>query len=259
MKSRTIKNNRLIIKKFVESGINVTPSILEFISNFDDPIGKVDDIIKESSFLPTFNGHLTIEFLKKLSDKEIQKALKRHNLNELRNSQSKNSIDLQDNFDDLSKVPDSKGTTTEDMKSVNSINKNAKVNSIIETKPVVLKNKNVLRDSKKKLEKKSYKIKPVESIKSNTQFNPVAKNYDFSYEIVKDPTGKLYTNGDYSDFYELTVDKYAKLRALMKKRSDTFSASNIINVLRNSQKQEIAIIGLVKEIRQTKNNNYFLT
>ena len=46
---------------------------------------------------------------------------------------------------------------------------------------------------------------------------------------------------------------------LMKKRGDTLSATNINNVFRNTLSQEIAVIGMVKEIRKTRNGNYFLT
>jgi len=100
-------------------------------------------------------------------------------------------------------------------------------------------------------------VRTYETTKSNSLFRPIAKDYDFDYKILKDPTGKLYTNGDYNDFYNLTLDKFTKLNKLMRKRSDVLSATNINNILRLSSSSEVSTIGLVKNFRQTKNENYF--
>ena len=72
----------LILKKFVESGINLTPLMLDFISSLNDPLGFSDRIIREVSFIPKFNGHLTKHILKTISNDEIQKVLKRLSMRE---------------------------------------------------------------------------------------------------------------------------------------------------------------------------------
>ncbi|TFG05069.1 MAG: DNA-directed DNA polymerase II small subunit [Promethearchaeota archaeon] len=252
------EKNRIIIRKFLESGINISPKSLKFISNLNNSLDKVDEIIKESSFIPSFNGHLTINFLKKMSDKEIQKTLKRHSLNELTvpeldivkkkipPQEDKNL--LNDNDGELKNTGKNSNQLLEDLDYISS--------SLSKSSP---KNKNHTRLPLKKIEKKKKSIRALESTKSTLHFIPSAKNYEIDYEILMDPTGKLYTNGDYNDFYELMVDKYNQLKKLMKRRSDTLSATNIANILRNSQNQEIAVIGLVKEIRPTRNDNYFIT
>ena len=68
---------RELVKFLVEAGINITPQSLEIILNLETPELSVEQIVKEVSFLPNFDGALTIEVLQKLSVKEIQKVLKR--------------------------------------------------------------------------------------------------------------------------------------------------------------------------------------
>ncbi|MFX1337668.1 MAG: DNA-directed DNA polymerase II small subunit [Promethearchaeota archaeon] len=247
---------RLILKKFIDSGINITPFMLEFISNLSNPLEKANIIIKETSFIPKFNGHLTKDFLKKISNDEIQRALKRLSLKEESNlpEQVSNEIDAYNEksniFQDINNEKQMNITSPIDYKEMK-----AEINQ-----------KNVFHEESSKkykppevTEKKELKIKPTESAKSTLAYKPIAKEYNVEYEVLKDPTGKIYTNGDYDDFYALTIDKFNQLSELMKKRGDTLSATNIGNVLRNTKSQELAIIGMVNEIRKTKNGNYFLT
>jgi len=76
LKTENIEKRKLIINKLVNSGINITPTTLEFILTLDHPEEKVNSIIKEASFNPTFNGHLTLNILNKSSNESILKALK---------------------------------------------------------------------------------------------------------------------------------------------------------------------------------------
>ena len=102
------------------------------------------------------------------------------------------------------------------------------------------------------------KKKTIESTKSSLKFTPIAKEYSSEYDILKDPTGKLYTNGAFEDFYDLTVDKFKHLKNLIRKKPNALSATNINNIFRNTQNQYISVIGMVNEIRQTKKGNYFI-
>ncbi|TFG29826.1 MAG: DNA-directed DNA polymerase II small subunit [Promethearchaeota archaeon] len=251
--------NKLILKKFVDSGINITPVILDFISNLENPLEKVNLIIKETSFIPTFNGHLTEHILNMISNHEIQKALQRVSIKEQKpqNSETFNEIlDEKTNskgYNDINEQIENHSARIIQTKAFETIDAEIEPNhSFIESLPKPQKSTELRKQ-------KEIKFKPTESAKSSLKFNPSAKEYSFDYEILKDPTGKIYTNGDYNDFYELTVDKFNRLRNLMRKRGDTLSATNINNVFRNTQSQEISFIGLVKEIRKTKNGNYFLT
>ncbi|MEJ2280060.1 MAG: DNA-directed DNA polymerase II small subunit [Candidatus Lokiarchaeota archaeon] len=94
---------------------------------------------------------------------------------------------------------------------------------------------------------------------SSVAFKPISQDYESDYKVLKDPTGRLFTSGDYMDFYDLTLDKFKKLEELMKKRPDAKSSTKISNIHRLSQNIEVSTFGLVEKIYQTKNNHYFLT
>ena len=82
MTSDIFQKKQIILKKLVNSGINISPSVLDFILTTDNPLNNIDLIIKETSFLPTFNSHLTIDTLTKISDEKIQKSLKKIKIQE---------------------------------------------------------------------------------------------------------------------------------------------------------------------------------
>lgn len=227
------EEKRILIKRINNSGINITPLMLDIILSLDDPLKKISLIIKEMSFLPTFDSHLTENALKKSSNQEILKILKRTSIKEEPSKKESNSSQ---------EIESEKNSINKKKTVINQIQTISSLNSSPETK-----------------KKEKLKIKPTESIKSNTSFKPIAKNYDSDYEILKDPTGKLYTTGSYGDFYEGTLDKFNKLYKLMRNRPEALSATKINNIFRNSQSQYLKTIGLVKNIRLTKKGNFFIT
>ncbi len=253
------EKHNLILKKFVDSGINLTPFMLDFISNLNDPVAFTDQIIREVSFIPTFNGHLTKHILKTISNEEIQKALNRLSMKEeltlsyeTSNKRDTTIIPLE-NSKNLSETSDKEQKhhiISKDFKKIKAESDGTKVHFQESSKSY---------KSPEKIVKEALRIRPTESAKSSLIYKPIAKEYSFEYDVLKDPTGKIYTKGDYDEFYELTIDKFNQLSKLMKNRGDTLSATTINNVLRNTKSQEIAVIGMVNEIRKTKNGNYFLT
>ena len=247
---------RIIVNNLTNAGINISPSMLELILKIDNPIEKLNIIIKQLSFIPTFNSHLTENILKKISDKEIQKILKRATFREKIYS-SEDAVKVKD--DTLKKsneVIDNDNLLIHKSEITENIPKTKNSVKIKEKQPRKIKK---TKASLTKLIKKKVKITHMESTKSAFSFKPSAKDFNFNYKILRDPTGKLYTNGGYNDFYELTLDKFNRLRNLMKKRPEALSATNIINILRNSQSVNISTTGLVNEMRETKKGNYFLT
>jgi len=249
---------KIIVERFVKSGINVTPYTLELLLQLKEPLEKVNLIIKEASFQTSFNGYLTPEILNKTSDKQIQKILDRN----IKNSGIKE-------FEKNSEVDEYQNNSTIELTQKEVISEESSIpvssnQEVIQYKPYVDKNainsKPITEEitEVKELNRESAPTKTFESTKSDFSFKPIAKEYAFQYKILKDPTGKIYTNGDYNDFYELTLDKFNSLRKLMKNRGESNAATNINNILRLSHKNEISVVGLVKEIRQTKKGNYFL-
>ena len=259
MKTESITDKKAIIKELVNSGINITPSILDFLISLEEPLKKVKLIIKNVSFLPNFDGHLTEEILNKISNKELRNSLKKVLFKEINSvaiqekeflEPEKTTLSSSLNIIESEKIK----TTTQD---VSELGVQLKNQIEFKEEPSIINNLN--NKSLKILRKNDLKITPFESTKSTVGFKPLAKDFDFQYEILKDPTGKLFTNGDYEDFYNLTLDKFNRLRNLIRKRPEVLSANNINNILRLTNKVEVSTIGIVNDIRKTKNGNYFLT
>jgi DNA polymerase II small subunit len=232
-----------LINFLVEAGINITPKTLEIILTLDSPQLLVEQIVKEINFLPNFNGALTVDILKKLSFKEIQKVLKRDVLSPL------------PKLDESRDIPKKGNRVDFNIEIKNSQSQSQLVKQHIE----IPKNKLSFSDSSdfnNDAKKKDVRIN--DSAKSSLSFKPDAKNYDFDYKILKDPTGKLYTNGAYEDFYDMTTDKYNTLKTLMKKRPEVLSAVDIKRINRLTNSAEVSTMGLIKSIRRTKNDNFLL-
>lgn len=257
LKRDNTEQKRIIVNKLVNSGINVTPSLLELILELDDPVEKVNLIIKDLSFIASFKSHLTEDILTKISNEEIKKALKRRIFTQKPKSEE---VDLKN----IHNSPQINGERNEEVPStemqsdvtlINEIYPESLDNVDLGINPSIL----TLDDLSPKLEVKKSKISLTDNTTSRFAFKPKAKEFDFQFEIIKDPTGKLYTSGDYQDFFDLTIDKFNRLRNLMRKRIEVHNADNINNILRLSNKVEVSVIGFVNEIRKTKNANYFIT
>jgi len=252
LKNEISEQKRVILDKLVNSGINITPTILDWIVNLENPMKNLNIIIKETSFIPTFKNHLTENVLKEISNEEIQRALKRIISRSNSRSMDVKSIDTKDVFTSSNKPV---------IKLFNGETTSMSSETLIKTsKPEDRTQSTTTSTQLEKLPaKKKIKTKTHESTKSTFNFKPVAKDYDYIFEILKDPTGKLYTNGKYDEFYELTLDKFNQLRKLIRRRPEVNSATNINNIFRLSNSVEISTIGLVNNIHLTKNGNYLLT
>ena len=249
MKTKISEQKQVILKKLVNSGINISPKMLECVLNLDNPMKKVNILIKETSFIPSFKSHLTETVVNEISNEELQKALKRALTKHL-------SLPLKEEAQSKVNVSQNESIAENFKQEVVPM----KVGQIVNPSIPEIINRDIPKSSPviKTLSKK-HTPKIHESTKSAFAFKPVAKDYDFQIEIISDPTGKLYTNGGYEDFYELTLDKYNKLRNLMRKRSEASSATNINNIYRLSSSVEISTVGLVEGVRQTKKGNFLLT
>jgi DNA polymerase II small subunit len=225
----------LIIQTLIKSEINISPAVLNMIMSLDNPFQSLEMLIREVSFIPQFQSHITPEILNKLSNKKLLKLLQRK---ELENKKEDHVL---------------KKNKTE-------VNTGSKTSKKLTTKSMQ-ESTHFESQLNQSIEEKSYNAKGstrlYESTKSHSLYRPISKDYDADYKILKDPTGKLYTNGDYTDFYNLTLDKFTTLNKLMRKRSDVLSATNINNILRLSNSSEVSTIGLVKNFRETKNQNFF--
>ncbi len=259
MKNNNLNERKDIIRELVNSGINITPSTLEILLNLDNPLKKVKSLIKNVSFLPNFNSHLTEEILHNIRKDDSQKSLQNVLIKKMESKLTHEkdlSRDIKENRSKSFNAATSENIQ-EKMQDYNKIKPELDHNLALNKEKTALSNfhsSSIKNPLKNKLQRTT-----IEGSKSSLTFKPIAKDLTTSYNILMDPTGKLYTNGDYEDFYKLTVDKFDRLRTLIRKRPDVLSANNINNILRLTNSVEVSAIGLVHEIRKTKNGNFFLT
>ncbi|NVM43477.1 MAG: metallophosphoesterase [Candidatus Lokiarchaeota archaeon] len=249
MKTKISEQKHVILKKLVNSGINISPKMLECVLNLDNPMKNVNILIKETSFIPSFKSHLTETVVNEISNEELQKALKRALTKHL-------SLPLKEEAQNKINVSQNESIAENFKQEFAPMKLGQIVNPSLpeKIKHAIPKSSPVIKKPSEKKKKKNH-----ESTVSAFAFKPVAKDYDFQIEILSDPTGRLYTNGGYDDFYELTLDKYNKLRNLMRKRPEASAATNINNIFRLSNSAEISTVGLVENVHQTKKGNFLLT
>jgi DNA polymerase II small subunit len=222
--------------------------MLDCVLNLDNPIKKINVLIKETSFIPSFKSHLTESVVNEISNEELQKTLKRALTKHLSPTLKEVKSEVFESQDEAIS-----NNFKQDFDSLN-------IEQIVESSiPEEIKRKSPKSIPTAKPSRKKKTLKTYESTKSGSTFKPLAKDYDSQIEIISDPTWKLYTNGGYEDFYELTLDKYNKLRNLMRKRPEASSATNINNIYRLSNSIEVSTVGLVENIHQTKKGNFLLT
>jgi DNA polymerase II small subunit len=254
LETRTSEQKKAILSKLINSGINVSPTMLENILDMDNPLKKLNLLIRETSFIPSFKNHLTESVIKDISDEKLQKMLRR-TVSKTKSPllQEGPIVPLEINNSQQEAV---KSTLTNKIIVSEFTPSREKLNT--EDKSQEISNTDLMRRENTKT--KSVKKTPsFESTKSIFAFKPIAKEYESNYEIIQDPSNNLFTNGKYDDFYDLTLDKYNKLRALIKKRPEVSSATKINNIFKLSQSVEISTLGLVEGIRQTKKGNFLFT
>jgi DNA polymerase II small subunit len=268
-----------LINKFAQAGINLTPPSLKLILDLDDPIQKGKKIIEQSSTIPEFSSHITLDILQKIDDKEIHSLLKDYNEKYLELTKENSNPDISSEIEDLEQLVEE--NLAKELEIISSSEKPTKEKPVSE-----IEKEDVLSDRKEKhsekikkntLEsievlKKKKKSKMKEKIPSKSEnkihggsqkslfsMNAIAKDYDADLKILRDPTGQIWTSGDYEDFYDLMTDKFNKLKSLMKKRPGASAATNIINLKRLNEDTDVTVMGLIDGIRQTKNGHHFMT
>jgi DNA polymerase II small subunit len=94
---------------------------------------------------------------------------------------------------------------------------------------------------------------------SSNTFRPKAADYSFQINTIKDPTGKLFTEGKLEDFHAVQKDKFQKLKAILERRPEGTGLLEIerLNSLQNST--EVKFIGMVVEKRQNASKNFTIT
>lgn len=264
---------RFLINKLTNSSINISPEIFAILLDSDDPNVDIDILIKEISFIPSFNNHLTLSELVKVPVNKLPRIfseyLSQHKKIEdvIKKSEVRKIIyDLEENSEESDEFTENQNSSqvVADLESTISVQSNTSPESSQDT--VIYQEdlfsddaegeSKILEDRNSKLnETEISEVKVNHSISDKKRFNPLAKDYDFNYQILKDSTGQMHTSGGYDDFLELFRDKFNSFKKIMRRREDISAANNIANVLKINQAGDVKVLGLITDIRTTSSNN----
>jgi len=215
-----------IIKSFSEHGTLVQPDTLEYILSQKDPHKFTTFIANNLKEYPLV---LTIEHIKKIEaidnqkkeveepkDKNlIEKKIQSRMLSEIYKQQLRPQPELELDYEDLDK---------ED-----------------------------LIEIPEEIEEKT-KTKPI-TIKKVKSWKPVAKEYDSEIKIIKDVTGLSICEGNTTDFNKLFKDRFNSVKKILKKQRRELANTIPINRIKKTGMKEVQLVGIVKEVRNTKNGH----
>jgi DNA polymerase II small subunit len=221
-----------IIDLFSKHGTFVQPDTLEYILSKNNPEEFTSNIIGKLREYPFV---LTIEQVKNIEQEDITK----NEINPCKDIIEKKEI--QKNI--LTKIYDNV------LQSELLIEETDQEYDELENdKQIISKDQNVsdLTDSPK------IEIKKIKSWK------PTSYEYDPEIEIIKDITGKSTCEGKTSDFTKLFLNRYNVVRKIL--RSQRREMANVIpiNRVKRSNSKEIQIVGIIKDIRVTRNGHKLL-
>ncbi|MFX0138422.1 MAG: DNA-directed DNA polymerase II small subunit [Candidatus Hodarchaeota archaeon] len=94
-------------------------------------------------------------------------------------------------------------------------------------------------------------------ISEKSSFESKVKDIEPDIEIIKDPTGRLYGKGQVEDFRDLFRSRYKKIYLLLMERSDVKGSTSILEA-KKLKDQEITIVGIIQEKRETSSKNIYL-
>ncbi len=210
-----------IIKSFSEHGTFVQPDTLKYIMSQKEPykfLAFVEDNLKEYPLV------LTVDHIKKIEEIKIEKNIKVKTKEE--EIQTKMLKEVYDK--DLKPKSELEDITPKDADLITHVKKETDI-----------KEKN----------KKSIEIKKVKSWK------PQAKEYDSEIKIIKDVTGKSTCEGCTQDFNKLFRNRFDSVKKILRKQRRELANTIPINRIKKSGIKEIQIVGIVKEVRNTKNGH----
>ena len=92
-------------------------------------------------------------------------------------------------------------------------------------------------------------------IKKVKGWKPKSQEYAPEIKIIKDITGNSTSEGTTSDFTKLFVDRFDVLRKILRSQRRELANTIPINRIKKSNTNEMHIIGIIKDIRTTKNGH----
>ncbi len=100
---------------------------------------------------------------------------------------------------------------------------------------------------------------PAATLTSKSIFTPLAKEHAARVKVIEDCTGKLKNDGEFGDFLHVFSDRFEKIKAIFKGRNDIPRIVDIGDLAgASSSADELYIVGMVVDKRQTKSGNTML-
>ena len=210
-----------IIKSFSEHGTFVQPDTLKYILSQKNPhdfLAFVEKNLKEYPLV------LTIDHIKQIEEIKIEKRM------EVKTKKEEIQTKM------LKEIYD------QDLKPNREIEDSEDFSHEIETQ------------TKKEVEIKETKKEPVE-IKKVKSWNPKAREYDSEIKIIKDVTGNSICEGSTHDFNKLFKNRFESVKKILRTQRRELANAIPLNRIKKSGLKEIQIVGIVKEVRNTKNGH----
>lgn len=93
---------------------------------------------------------------------------------------------------------------------------------------------------------------------TRTKFKPKATEFEPRVEVLKDITGRSYTEGKLNDFVSVFRDRYERLSRILRKRVDLRDAVPISSLKNFESRESVKVIGMVLEKRETSGGHVVL-
>jgi len=92
-------------------------------------------------------------------------------------------------------------------------------------------------------------------IKKVKGWKPKSKDYNPEIKILKDVTGNSTCEGTTNDFTKLFLDRFDVLRKILRSQRREIANAIPINRIKRNNMREIQLVGIIKDIRTTKNGH----
>jgi len=218
-----------IIQAFSEHGTFVQPNTLDYILSKENPEEFTTYLTKELKEYPLV---LTLDHVKKIEGTKDNDKISNPSDDFLKNKEIQSKILF--------------NLYNPELKPKENIIENDSDQELIYVDDLSLDFKKL---PKIDITSKSFEVNKIKTWKA------FSKNFDSEIKIIKDITGKSTCEGTTNDFIKLFIDRFENLRKILKKQRREIANIIPINKISKANVKIIQIIGIIKEVRNTKNGH----
>jgi len=218
-----------IIQAFSEHGTFVQPNTLDYILSKENPEEFTTYLTKELKEYPLV---LTLDHVKKIEETKDNDKISNPSDDFLKNKEIQSKILF--------------NLYNPELKPKENIIENDSDQELIYVDDLSLDFKKL---PKIDITSKSFEVNKIKTWKA------FSKNFDSEIKIIKDITGKSTCEGTTNDFIKLFIDRFENLRKILKKQRREIANIIPINKISKANVKIIQIIGIIKEVRNTKNGH----